>query len=133
DAGALQRDVDTEFLPWQLLGIADRGHLEAVGSDRDRVALHRDIAREAAMHRIIAKQMRVGLDRAEIVHGDDIDVLAPRFINRAHDIAADAAKSVDGYPEGHGSTLQLACRTGSLPILSPCSTVRAPPWQRLPP
>jgi hypothetical protein len=38
----------------------------------------------------------VGFHRAEIVDRHDVDVLAAGFVNGAHDIAADAAKSVDG-------------------------------------
>ena len=48
------------------------------------------------MHRIVAQQMGVGLDRAEIVDADDLDVVAAGFDDRAQDITADAAKPIDG-------------------------------------
>ena len=53
------------------------------------------------MHRIVAQQMGVGLDRAEIVDGDDLDVVASGFVNGAQDIAANTAKSVDRDPDCH--------------------------------
>ena len=42
--------------------------------------------------------MRVGLDRREVVDGDDLDILAPGFHDGAQDVAADAAEPVDGDP-----------------------------------
>ena len=44
------------------------------------------------MHAVVAQQVRVGLDRAEIVDGDDLDVLALGFSDGAQDVAADAAE-----------------------------------------
>ena len=54
------------------------------------------------MHGVEAQQMGVGLDRAEIVDGDDLDVLAAGFGDGAQDVAADAAKPVDGDADCHG-------------------------------
>ena len=53
------------------------------------------------MHAVEAQQMGVGLDRAEIVDGHHVDVLAAGFVDGAHDVAADAAKSVDANSDGH--------------------------------
>ena len=58
------------------------------------------------MHAVVAQQVRVGLDRAEIVDGDHVDVLAAGFEDRAHDVAADAAKSVDCNSDSHVILLQ---------------------------
>ena len=55
------------------------------------------------MHRVEAQEMRVGLDRAEIVDGDHLDVLAARFGYGAHDVAADAAEAIDGDAYRHVS------------------------------
>ena len=102
DAGAFQHDVDAEIAPGQVLRVALGEHLERVSAfDVDGVALHLDGLRETAMHRVVAHQVGVGLDRAEIVDRDDVDVLAPGFIDGANDVAADAAKSVDGDFYGH--------------------------------
>ncbi len=101
DAGAFQRDVDAELLPRQLGGIALGGNLDLAVADADRVAVDGDGAGEAAMHGIEAQQMGVGLDRAEIVDADHLDILAAGFRDGAQDIAADAAKSVDRDPDCH--------------------------------
>ncbi len=65
------------------------------------VAVDFDLAGEAAVHGIVAQQMRIGFDRSEIIDGDDLDVGAFGFGDGAHDIAADAAKAIDGDPNGH--------------------------------
>jgi hypothetical protein len=101
DAGAFERDVDAEFLPRKLRRILDRGDLELVGADIDRVALDLHLMREAAMHAVVAQQVGVGLDRAEIVDGHDVDVLAAGLIDGADDVAADAAKAIDGNSYSH--------------------------------
>ena len=44
------------------------------------------------MHAVVAQQMGVGLDRAEIVDADDFDVLAAALGDGAQDVAADAAE-----------------------------------------
>ena len=59
------------------------------------------VAGKAAVHAVVAQQMRVGFDRAEIVDADHLDVLAAGFGDGAQDVAADAAKSVDGDPNCH--------------------------------
>ena len=48
------------------------------------------------MHRVVTQQMGVGLHRSEVVDGDNVEVLAARLINGADNVAADAAKAVDG-------------------------------------
>ena len=53
------------------------------------------------MDRIEAQQMGVGLDRAEIVDADHLDILAAGLGDGAQYIAADAAKPVDRDPDCH--------------------------------
>ena len=50
------------------------------------------------MDRIEAQQMGVGLDRAEIVDADNLDIGAAGFGDGPQHVAADAAKAVDGRP-----------------------------------
>ena len=83
------------------VGSLMRRDLDRAVAAIDRVALDRDLAGEAAVHGIVAQQVRVGLDRGEIVDGDDFDILALGFDDGAQDIAADAAKSVDGNANRH--------------------------------
>jgi hypothetical protein len=40
--------------------------------------------------------MRIGFNRGEVVNGDDFNVVAVRLDDGAQNIAADAAKSVNG-------------------------------------
>jgi hypothetical protein len=47
----------------------------------------------------------IGLDRAEIVDGDDVDVLAARLVDGAGDVAADTAETVDGDLYRHSKNL----------------------------
>src|SRR5258708_23220471 len=52
--------------------------------------------------------MGIGFDRAEIVDGDHLDVLAIGFGDGAQDVAADAAKPVDGNAYCHMNHSRLA-------------------------
>ena len=97
-AGAFERDVDAKLLPGKLRRVADGGDLDRPDAALDGVALDRHLAGEAAVDRVEAQQMRVGLRRREIIDGDDGDVLALGLDDGAQNIAADAAESVDGNP-----------------------------------
>jgi len=48
--------------------------------------------------------MGVGLDRAEVVDADDLDVLAAGLGDGPQDVAADAAKTVDSDADCHVSS-----------------------------
>ena len=77
----------------------------------DGVALDRHLAGKAAVHGIEAQQMRVGLDRRQIVHRDDFDVVTVGLDHGAQDIAADAAESIDGDANRHSCLpVSLGCR-----------------------
>ncbi len=67
----------------------------------DGVALDRDLAGKAAVHEVVAQQVRIGLDRRQIVYGDDFDIVAVGFDDGTQNIAADAAKPVDGNANRH--------------------------------
>lgn len=102
DAGAFHHDVDVEIAPGEVLGVALGENLEAVAAfDLDGVAINGDFLGEAAVDGIEAHQVCVGFDRAEIVDRDHVDVLATRFVDRAHDVAADTSETVDRYPSCH--------------------------------
>ncbi|MHC2730800.1 hypothetical protein ACVIEO_004309 [Rhizobium leguminosarum] len=108
DAGAFHRDVDAEFAVRKRCRILDRRDLDRLAvADDDRVALDLHRCREAAVDRVVAQQVGVGFNRAEIVDGDDFDVGAAGFDDGAKDVAADAAETVDG---------NLDCHVHSLPI-----------------
>ena len=109
DAGALERDVDV--LPGQRLGVALGGHLDRAAADVDGVAGDGDGAREAAVHAVVAHQVGVGLDRAEVVERDDLDVVASQLDDGAQHVAPDAAEAVDCNLDRHSSppSLSSAC------------------------
>ncbi len=53
------------------------------------------------MDGIVAQQVSIGLDRAEIVDRDDFDVGAARLDDGTENVAADAAEAVDGNLDSH--------------------------------
>src|SRR5690606_32012827 len=71
----------------------------------DGVAVDGDVERELAVHAVIAEQVGVGFDRAEVVGGNDLDVGAAAFDDGAQDIAADAAKAIDCDANSHDGSL----------------------------
>ena len=58
------------------------------------------------MHAVVAEQMRVGLDRAEIVDGDDFNVVALGLDGGAQDVSADPAETIDCNAYGHPGLLR---------------------------
>src|SRR5690606_12739838 len=102
DAGAFEHDVDAELLVRELARILDRRDLELLPVGRDHVALDLDLVRELAVHAVVAQQVGIGLDRTEIVDGDDLDIIvAVALDDGAQDVAADAAKAIDCDADGH--------------------------------
>src|SRR6516225_4606563 len=97
DARALECNIDAEVLPRQRRRLLDGGHLDQAVADADRVTLDRHLAGKAAVHGIEAQQMRIGLDRGEIVDADDLDIGTPRFGDGPQHVPADAAEPVDAY------------------------------------
>ncbi len=65
------------------------------------IALDLHLMGKAAMHGIVAQQMGIGLDRAQIVDRHHIDILAARFEDGADDIAPDPAEAVDRHTHFH--------------------------------
>ncbi|MCY1298930.1 hypothetical protein D9M70_484390 [compost metagenome] len=108
DAGALHRDVDAEFLVRKRCRILDRRDLDRLAAaDGDRIAFDLHLGRETTVDGVIAQQVGVGFNGAEIVDGNDFDVGAAGFDDRAEHVAADAAKTVD---------CDFYCHIGSLPV-----------------
>ena len=104
DAGALERDVHAQVLVRQLGGVTLGGDLDAaVARHLDVVAVDLHLGRETAVHAVVAQQVGVGLDRAQVVDGDDLDVAAAMLGDGAQDQTSDAAEAVDGDANSHGS------------------------------
>ena len=102
--------------------------LIGAAADVDGVAVDRHLVREAAVHGVVAQQVGVGLDRAEIVDGHDLDVLAAGFDDGAQDVAPDAPEAVDGDPDSH---VVVSCLGRLQPqSVVPFSATRPPPPRR---
>ena len=74
-----------------------------------RVAGDGDRAGEAAVHRVVAHQVGVGLDRAEVVDRDHLDVGAARLDDRAQHVPTDAAEAVDCNLDRHVTPYSPCC------------------------
>jgi hypothetical protein len=99
NAGAFHDDIDIR--PGQVGRIFQRGDLHAATADVDPVFACGHGGGKPAMDRIIAQQMRVGLDRTQIVDRHDLDILAAGLHDRAQHVATDPPKSVDGNFDRH--------------------------------
>src|SRR5512144_1072380 len=69
------------------------------------------------MRSVVLEQVRVGLRVAQVVDGDELQVVPyptlRALVGRAQDVAADAAETVDGYLDGHDRMLLTAIATFS--------------------
>ena len=67
DAGAFERDVDPELFPRQLRRVALGGDADLAAAGVEPVLAGGHLVRIAAVDAVVAQQVRVGLDGAEIV------------------------------------------------------------------
>src|SRR4029077_11972845 len=107
-ASAFQHHIHFEILPGQLGGVALRAHLDAVTVHHHSLALHGHRAGKFPVHRVVARQVRIGLRVAKIVDRDELQVVFfPAFVVGSQYVAADAAVTVDGDSNGHARLLQV--------------------------
>ena len=97
----LEYDVNAVRAPCDFGGVADCEHFDVIAFDHEVVTLDRDRLAEWAVRGVVARQMRIGFAVAEIVDRYDFDVGATRFVERAKNIATDAAVAVDTYFDCH--------------------------------
>ena len=110
--GAFEHEVDAQLAPRQLRRVALGQHLDAIAVDDQRIAFHLHLAGELAVHAVVARQVRVGLRVAQVVERDDLDfLLAVRLVQRAQDIATDAAVAIDSDFDGHSLYLSTHSRS----------------------
>ena len=76
DAGTFHRNINTHFAPRQIGRVALSKTFEAARPDSDCVSVDRYVLVEAAMHTVILQKVRICIDRAEIIDGNDFDVFA---------------------------------------------------------
>ncbi len=129
DAGAFHDDVDAQGTPGQLRKIALGQHLDrrqtlaGGGADLKRVAFQLRFARKAAVHAIVAEQMRVGGRRREVVDRNHLDVCSALLGQCPQDVAADPAEAVDGDLGGHDGLLPWLRPTSTRAFCATCSAV----------
>jgi hypothetical protein len=101
DAGAFERNIDAQFLMRQLGRVPNRRHLQILAVHDHTVARNLHLGGKAAMYRIVAQQMRIGLGWSQIVDGDDLKVFAPGFDDATQHQAPNASETVDRDTNGH--------------------------------
>jgi hypothetical protein len=118
-AVALSRNDDfgAHFVPFQHRGIALLGQTDLVAVDDQMVAVHRNLALEAPMHRVVLKHVGQVIGLQQVVDGDDLDVAAEVLHRRAQHVAADAAEAIDANLDRHAALL-LKTWTGKAGILA---------------
>src|SRR6185503_13265304 len=105
-ARALEHDVDAERAPRQLRRIAFGADFDLVAGYHEMIAFDADLERKTAVRGVVTREMRVRLRIAEIVDGDDLNfVRALALVQRAQDVAADTAITVDSDFDGHDASL----------------------------
>ncbi len=115
-AGAFHDDIDAEVAPGKLFRrcLRQDGDVLAVGLEMPVGDV--DPAAEPPMHAVELEQMGVHLGRAEIVDGDEVEILAPGFEERSEGEPADPAKSVNGDAlVRHPLLTSSSCRSDHAP------------------
>ena len=137
-----------------------RADPDLVAVDDEVLAFDLDRAGEAPVRGVVLREMGVGRGVAEVVDGDDREIVPlPALVVRAEDHAADAAVPVDGDANGHRlllsknryertrltaattlSTVNPKCLNSSgpgadspnrsMPITAPCPLSAAPTYLR---
>src|SRR6185437_4796523 len=101
-ARAFEHVLHAEVAPRKFRRIALGEHPDPVAIDDHRVTVDLDLAGKTAVYGVVPRQMRVGFCVAEIVEGDDLHLTgALALIERAHDVAADAAVAIDPDLDWH--------------------------------
>ena len=80
---AFERHIHAKRLVRKLGRILDCRDLYLMAVDDHRIALDLDLVWKAPVDAVEAQKVRVGFHRAQIVDGDDLNVLAARFQNCA--------------------------------------------------
>jgi hypothetical protein len=93
-AGRLDDDVGPELLPGDLARVLLGDDLHLVAGDDQRALARLDLAREAAVHRVVAEEVSQGLGVGQVIDEDQIERLLVRH-QRADEPAADATEPVD--------------------------------------
>jgi hypothetical protein len=74
EAGGFDDDIGADFVPLEAGRIAFLRQADALAIDHQRVAVHRDVALEAAMHRVVLQHVREVVGLEQVIDADDFDV-----------------------------------------------------------
>ncbi len=99
EARRFEHDIDAEVFPGKLSRILDGQHLELVTVHRDARFARLDCGVQVAQHGVVLEQVGQRGGAGQVVDGDEIDIVVAE--RGPHDVAADAAKSVDANPDCH--------------------------------
>jgi hypothetical protein len=100
DAGRLDDDVGADLAPLQLGRVLQRGQADLLAVDDQRAAVDRDVALEAAVHRVVLQHVSEVVGLEQVVDADHLDVLEVLHRGAEHH-APDAAEAVDADLDGH--------------------------------
>ena len=99
-AGGLDHDVHSEFLPRQTAGLAGADDFDLVAVDDDGVIpAMSDLAGEGALRRVVFHEVGEVVRRDDVAHGHHVDRVADEALFHHCTISqtTDAAESVDCY------------------------------------
>ena len=101
-AGGLEHDVHAEVLPGELGRILLREHPHGVAvRPRARPLVGRDVAREAAVDRVVLEQVGERLGVGDVVHRDEVELLGAHRLGGPHHVAPDPPEAVDADSNRH--------------------------------
>ncbi len=101
DARAFHDDVDLEVAPWKMGRMPFLEHSDTLSVDFERGPARRNLTRVDAVNRVVLEEVSVGLGGAQIVDGNELQVIASRFHRGTKDKATDTAKPIDGNANRH--------------------------------
>ena len=99
--GTFQRD--RHITPREFGRIWFCGDADFATVDHQMIVFDLNLGVQPTMDAVILQKMGIGFDRAEIIDGDNLDIIALVFENGTKNASADPAKSVDCHRCRHGS------------------------------
>ena len=104
-SGRLHHNVRANARPVNRRRILLLEYFERLAVHRNRVFRVRNRVRQISQNRVVLQKMRQRLRVRHVVHGDKFDILVVQ--RGPDDIAADAAKAVDSYLDGHAASGEI--------------------------
>ena len=99
-AGAFEHNIRANFIPFEGCRVTLLREANFFAVNDQGIALHRNLALEAAMHRVILQHVGQIVGLQQVVDANDFNI-AKALNCRAKDVAADATKTIDAYFDCH--------------------------------